>query len=153
MYTSLRWTILVNFSVQRRAESRGLNPLTATYFFPIPQIENNEDSTPSTGTRRRSVQDQRDLCRRRGVAARTYESFSEVRGSSVARRQLLANHFRSLSELLHSDAVFERGVVAEQFGDSLNSPHSGDYPGSSHSHQRRCMGDRGLERHFSLFDD
>src|SRR5258707_5963692 len=32
-------------------------------------------------------------------------------------------------------------------------PHSGDYPGSSHSHQRRCMGDRGLERHFSLFYD
>ena len=27
------------------------------------------------------------------------------------------------------------------------------YPGSSHSHQRRCMGDRGIERHFSLVDD
>ncbi len=42
---------------------------------------------------------------------------SEVRGSIVARRQLLTNHFRSLSELPHSDAVFERGVVPEQFGE------------------------------------
>src|SRR5260370_10504977 len=64
MRTSLRWTHS-NFSCQRRAESTGLNRLTATYFFPIPQIKNNEDSTPSTGARRRSVQDQRDPCRRR----------------------------------------------------------------------------------------
>jgi hypothetical protein len=37
--------------------------------------------------------------------------------------------------------------------DCLNSAHSGDYPGSGHTHQRRSLGDRRRERHFSLFDD
>jgi len=57
---------LANFSVSDASSQEA---------FPIPQIENNEDSTPSTCTRRRSVQDQGELCRRRGAPARTTSPF------------------------------------------------------------------------------
>ena|ERR1700680_471914 len=56
MHTCLTWKIAANLSLSRRAQSRGFDPLTATYFT-ILQIKNNEGATPSTGIRRRSVQD------------------------------------------------------------------------------------------------
>ncbi len=56
MHTCLTWKIAANLSLSRRAQSRGFDPLTATYFA-ILQIKNNEGATPSTGIRRRSAQD------------------------------------------------------------------------------------------------
>jgi len=35
MHTSLRWTIAADSRVSGESQSRGLNPLTATYFIPV----------------------------------------------------------------------------------------------------------------------
>ena len=62
-----------------------------------------------------------------------------------------------LVEILHTVRIFIRShvLVTEPFlivGLIASIRRVGDYAGSSHAHERRCMGDRRLKRHFPLFD-
>src|SRR5712692_9556301 len=51
---------------------------------------------------------------------------------------------------LHSLACSGYGTLSGRRTDCLHSAHSGDYPGSCHSHQGRCMGDRRRAPSFAL---